>query len=173
MDVTTQHLEHLGSYWTWMLQRSTWSVLEVARDGCGNVACRTSWKLLEIDVTTNCLKVATHGKAENTISNRGYSLYQPQILKTRVCDKPFLNRRYCLTTHGDTGKTISNRGYSLYQPQIFKTRLCDKPFLNGRYCLTNGEADKIEQQIFIVPTPNSQDKSVRQTVLKQKILSNK
>ena len=152
-----------------MLQRSTWSVSEVARDGCGNVACRTSWKLLEMDVTTNCLKVATHGKAESTISNRGYSLYQPQIFKTGLHDKPFLNRRYCPTTNGESEQTISNRRYSLYQPQIFKTGLHDKPFLNRRYCpTTNGESEQtiFKQKIFIIPTPNSQNKSVRQTISK-------
>ena len=35
-----------------MLQHSIQSVLEVAWNGCCNVACRMSWKLLEMDVTT-------------------------------------------------------------------------------------------------------------------------
>ena len=33
--------------------------------------------------------LTTNGEAEKTMSNRRYSLYQPQILRTRLCDKPF------------------------------------------------------------------------------------
>ena len=58
--------------------------------------------------------------------------YLLQILKTRLADKPFSNRRYCQTTNGEAEKTISNRRYSLYQPQIFRTRLCDKPFFKQK-----------------------------------------
>ena len=38
--------------------------------------------------------------------------YSPTILKTRWCDEPFSNRRYCQTTDGEAEKTISNRRYS-------------------------------------------------------------
>ena len=75
--------------------------------------------------------------------------YLPQILKTRLADKTFSNRRYCQTTNGEAEKTISNRRYSLYVHifthiyQILKTRLADKTFSNRRYCqTTNGEAEK-------------------------------
>jgi hypothetical protein len=144
--------------------------------------------------------LTTNGQAEKTISNRRYSLYQLQILKTRLHAKPFLNRRYCLTTKAQAEKTISNRGYSLYQPQIPKTRLYDKPFFNRRYCLTtNGQAEKtisnrgyslyqpqilktrlygkpflnrrkkhFKSKIFIIPTPSSQSKIVRQPFLNRK-----
>ena len=124
--------------------------------------------------------LTTNGQAEKTISNRRYSLYQLQILKTRLHAKPFLNRRYCLTTKAQAEKTISNRGYSLYQPQIPKTRLYDKPFFNRRYCLTTNGVGRFSNFRLIVgqylllknglsynlPTPNSQNKIVRQTIFK-------
>ena len=37
---------------TWLVQRSIQSVLEVAYNGCYNIASRAFGKLIEIDVTT-------------------------------------------------------------------------------------------------------------------------
>jgi hypothetical protein len=41
-----------GSYMKWMLHHSIQNVLEVAGNGCCNVASRGSWKMLDTDVTT-------------------------------------------------------------------------------------------------------------------------
>ena len=71
--------------------------------------------------------------------------YLPQILKTRLGDKQFLNRRYCLTPMGKRKRPFQIEDIDYIYPyllQILKTRLGDKHFLNRRYCLTtNGEAE--------------------------------
>ena len=58
--------------------------------------------------------------------------YLSQILKTRLGDKQFLNRRYCLTTNGGSGNDrfqIEDIDYIYpYLPQILKTRSGDKQF---------------------------------------------